>query len=184
MVLPEGRSYYSALRRAKKSYYPEFRDKIRIIPQGFRFDNIRLDLNMTKNKVPTFAYSGIFYHGIRNPSPFLNYLSTLDKSFKFVVYTRNVEFLEPYRKTLGDKMEVRDYLPREDLLYELSKMDFLINFENNTNLHLPSKLIDYAMVKKPILNIQTGDLPVDAFNEFLQGTTGISISCKILSNTI
>ena len=154
---------------AIEGYYSEFRNKIRVIPQGFRFDNIRLCLSALKNDVPTFAYAGVFYQGIRNPTPFLDYISTLNKRFKFVVYTKNVGFIEPYIKVLGNKIEIRNYVPREELLYELSKMDFLLNFENSTNIHSPSKLIDYAMVKKPILNVPVNDLPVSTFNEFLEG---------------
>ena len=32
-------------------------------------------------------------------------------------------------------------------------MDFLINFDNNTTLNIPSKLIDYAILNRPVLNI-------------------------------
>jgi hypothetical protein len=32
-------------------------------------------------------------------------------------------------------------------------MDFLINFDNNISVQSPSKLIDYAIVKRPVINI-------------------------------
>ena len=33
-------------------------------------------------------------------------------------------------------------------------MDFLVNFDNNTDKQVPSKLIDYALTDRPILNIE------------------------------
>ena len=38
----------------------------------------------------------------------------------------------------------------------LAGMDFLINFDNNTSTQLPSKLIDYAITGRPVLNITSG----------------------------
>jgi hypothetical protein len=154
---------------AIEGYYPEFSQKIRVIPQGFRFDSIKLCLNRGKNEVPTFAYSGVFYQKIRNPVHFLDFLSSLNQDFKFIVYTNDRDIINPYCKILGSKIEIRDYIPREQLLYELSKMDFVINFENSTNMHLPSKLIDYALIKRPILSIPNQSLPIKTFNEFLEG---------------
>ena len=154
---------------AKEGYFAEFRNKIKVIPQGINFSEIELCPDKPEYKVPTFAYSGVFFNEIRNPSAFLNYLSTLDKEFKFIVYTKTPDILEPYINTLGDKLEIHEYIPRNKLIYELSKMDFLVNFENKTNIHLPSKLIDYALTKRPILSIPSYSLPVNTINEFLNG---------------
>ena len=154
---------------AKEGYYAEFRDKIKVIPQGFSFTNVEICANKTKNSIPTFAYAGFLYSGIRNPAPFLMYLSSLNRNFKFIIYTKNIELLEPFLKHIGNKIEIRDYIPREKLLFELGQMDFLVNFENNTNIHFPSKLIDYALVKRPILSIPSNYLPVDTIDEFLNG---------------
>ena len=37
----------------------------------------------------------------------------------------------------------------------MSSMDFLININNNSGVQTPSKLIDYSISKRPILNIST-----------------------------
>jgi len=75
--------------------------------------------------------------------------------------------IKPYFTKLGKKIEVRDFVPRDQLLIALRKMDFLINFENGTSVQSPSKLIDYAIVKKPILSISPKKLPIDHIQEFL-----------------
>jgi len=50
----------------------------------------------------------------------------------------------------------------------LKKMDFLINFDNNTELNSPSKLIDYAIAQRPVLNI-TKDFNGEDLKAFLRG---------------
>lgn len=154
---------------AKEGYYDEFRKKIHVIPQGFRFDKIKLSSERNPNTKTTFAYAGAFYPEIRDPSEFLKFLTTLNKDFRFIVYTRNDEFLNPYLKLLGGKIEIRNYVQRTELLYELSSMDFVVNFENNTKIHSPSKLIDYSLVKRPILNIPANLLPIKTIHEFMEG---------------
>ena len=48
-------------------------------------------------------------------------------------------------------------------------MDFTVNFENSGSKQTPSKLIDYVLIKKPILSITTGDLDIKSVDEFLIG---------------
>src|SRR5690625_2018978 len=74
------------LEEAKGGYYAEFHDKIRVIPQGFRFEDIDLPPN-TKHTVPTFAYAGGLIPGGRDPRAFLEYLTRVNQKFKFIIYT-------------------------------------------------------------------------------------------------
>lgn len=155
---------------AKNGYFEEFWDKIKVIPQGFNFDNINL-AEYKKNSVPTFAYSGYVYKDMRDPSKFLDYLTTLNIPFKLVVYTENGYIFNKYTDLLGDKIELRKYVKREQLLHELSKVDFLINIKNKSGVQQPSKLIDYATTKRPIITI-TSDFKESEkviFDEFLNG---------------
>ena len=43
-----------------EGYYPEFKSKIRVIPQAFNFDEVELGRYLEHN-VPTFAFSGRLY---------------------------------------------------------------------------------------------------------------------------
>lgn len=156
------------IENAKNAYYPDFHDKIKVIPQGFRFAEIKKVDKPMHNPVSTFAYAGSFIQNIRDPRTFLNYLITISGQFKFVVYTMQNELLIPYKEILKEKLEIRDYIPREELLKELEKMDFLINFDNNTSVQQPSKLIDYVLVNRPILNIKK-NLNIHQIESFLNG---------------
>lgn len=152
----------------REGYYPEFQQKIRIIPQGFNFDTIITKENFITNKIPTFAYAGGFIPGKRDPQEFLNYLTKVTTDFRFVVYTNSKRLLEPFQAMLGAKLVLNDYIPRNELLEALTQMDFLVNFDNNTMVQLPSKLIDYALVGRPVLNIEK-NFDTNTVMQFLSG---------------
>jgi glycosyltransferase involved in cell wall biosynthesis len=154
---------------SRDGYYPEFRQKIKVVPQGFDFRVIKLSEQPVNNQVPTFAYAGVFIAGIRDPKEFLAYLCSQPLAFKFIIYTNMPGHVAPYVLAANGQIEVRAYIPREELLYELSKMDFLVNFGNGTAVQTPSKLIDYALVKRPVLSVETNQLNQNHVNEFLQG---------------
>ncbi len=151
------------------AYYEESREKIKIIPQGFNFNDTPESDNYIKNSIPTFAYAGTLYKKNRDPTLFLNYLCTINIDFKFVIYTMDNELILPFLKRLGNKLEIRSYISRDQLLTQLSKMDFLLHIQNLNDYGSPSKLIDYALVKRPILKIASDFLPVKEINEFLAG---------------
>lgn len=137
---------------AKYGYYKEFHEKIRIIPQGFNFEVVKEKPFV--NNVPSFAYAGSFIEGTRDPRQLIQYLLSLDISFSFFVFTNQSEILNEFKEKLNEKLIVTDYIPREELMKVLSTMNFLVNFDNNTALNSPSKLIDYAIIGRPVLNIE------------------------------
>jgi hypothetical protein len=156
---------------AKYGYYSEFHAKIRIIPQGFDFDLKEKKILQPKNEVPLFAYAGGFLSGARNPKPLMNFLVSLNFAFRFLVFTNRPEMFNEFKAILKEKLIVSEYIPRNELFKILSKVDFLINFDNNTKLNSPSKLIDYAIAKKPVLNISK-DFHGEDLLAFLKGDYG------------
>jgi hypothetical protein len=138
---------------AINGYYQEFHHKIRIIPQGFDIDLDFSNIEKPINDITTFAYAGGFLQGIRDPRALLNYLADSELQFRFIIYTSTPDFLNEYKEKLNEKLVISDYIPRSELMQVLARMDFLINFDNNTTLNSPSKLIDYAISGRPVLNI-------------------------------
>lgn len=159
---------------AIKAYYPEFAEKIKVIPQGFNFDNNTL-ANYIPNSIPTFGFAGLFYEKLRDPQSFFDYLSSLNCDFRFVIYIKDTTYyrsafhLDDYQKKLGSRLVIHNFIPRNELLYQLSKMDFLINIRNDSGVQQPSKLIDYAITGRPILEISSSFKEIDLFNQFLKG---------------
>lgn len=153
---------------ARPAYYKEFHHKIRVVPQGFRVHAVRPLKVEKKKEGPTFAYAGGFIPRIRDPRPFLEYLSTLPHDFRFFLFTSKPEWLDGYKERLGEKIQIRSYIPREQLLRYLAAMDFLVNFDNNTDSAIPSKLIDYAIAGRPVLNVEK-QLDTSVIKQFLVG---------------
>ncbi len=152
-----------------QGYYPEFHSKIKVIPQGFNFNEIKLPEFSGPNAIPTFAYPGLLIKGRRDPSELIEHLLSTGRDFRFHIYTNNAELVKPYLKKAEGKIVMHDFIPRNELLVVLKGMDFVVNFENVGTRQTPSKLIDFAMVEKPILSVKTGSLNKTAVNEFLKG---------------
>lgn len=136
------------------AYYPEFHSKIKVIPQGFNFGEIKV-AEYQKNNVPHFAYAGGLIPGRRHPKDFLEFLVNYPHPYKFDIYTNQVGLVQSYADRSQGRIEIKAYIPREELLYELSKLEFVVNFENAGEKQIPSKIIDYLIIKKPILSINS-----------------------------
>jgi hypothetical protein len=148
-------------------------EAIRVIPQSCDIAAFRT-AEYRPHRVPTFGYAGVFYKGIRNPTPILEHLAQTPTDFRLVLYTdlshvETSELLRPYQARLQDRLEVRRPIPREDCIYELSKLDFLVNFANTSEVQAPSKLVDYALTGRPFLTVKGADPSFGAFDAFLAG---------------
>lgn len=171
------------IENAKEAYYPEFRGKIRVIPQGFDFDLNSIGQTPVKNDVPIFAFAGMFYADIRNPRLFLEYLSSVQNDFRFVVYTRFDNLLSDFKAILGDKLIIKKPIPRIELIEELRQMDFLVNIRNvNSPNQLPSKLIDYGIAGRPILDINPQNPDKQQINDFLNGDYSTALKIENLQD--
>lgn len=151
-----------------EGYYPEFKDKIRIIPQGFDFSEIKCK-EYKVHIIPTFAYSGSFIPNKRDLRPILDLLIKKDIEFEFHVFTRQKEMFTSYIDRLGKKLQLHDYIPRLELLEYLSGMDFLLNLDNGITVQTPSKLIDYALTGRPILSLNSSDIDISVLDSFMNG---------------
>jgi len=154
-----------------QGYYEEFRHKIRVIPQGFRFEDvIKYDGPKLTDKI-IFGYGGMFIPGRRDPTELLAFLNDLDQRyrFEFHIYTATPALVAPFVEASNGRILLRNVQHRDALLFDMSKMDFVVNFENVGHTQTPSKLIDYAILEKPILSIKTGQLNTEVVTQFLNG---------------
>lgn len=156
----------------KDQFYPEFRSKIRVIPQGFNLEEVNLckDRQVTDKRV--FIFAGSIIPGIRDLKLFLDFLCTLPLDFLFIVYTNQPSWFEFYKPLLNNKLEIRDYIDRLSLITTMSTVDFLVNvdtfLDNKSNREaVPSKLIDYALSGRPILNLSSAVLDEKLVLDFL-----------------
>lgn len=141
--------------------------KIRVIPQGFKFTKNDIK-SIEPNEVPYFVYGGIFYKEIRDPRPFLDYILSLDIDFLFRIYTNKDSFIKDYIG-IDKRLDIVDFVSREQFLEQLEKADFAVNFANKGSVQTPSKLIDYAIKGTPILQANFGIVDQKLILEFLEG---------------
>lgn len=155
----------------KKHVHP---DRIKVIPQGFNFENIIVDEYVT-NDVPNFAYAGVFYSKIRNPKKLFDFLEKLEMEYVFHLYTSltntdSMDVINEYTERLGSKLKMYYNVDRIELIRSLSRMDFLINVNNSSSLQSPSKLIDYALSGRPVFHCDQNDFDALKFRNYLNGS--------------
>ena len=154
------------VKTAIQAYYPEFHHKIKVIPQGFNFEEVKTASRIEK-PYPHFAYAGGFIPGRRDPKAFFKYLISLDQDYIFDIYTNSNSLIKHYADKSKGRIRIKEYIPRLDLLFELSKLDFVVNFENAGQKQVPSKLIDYSIINKPILSVNSFHYDSTVTDEFL-----------------
>lgn len=157
----------------KNWFYKEFHSRMVVIPQGFDTSKVRV-AEKVDNPVPTFAFAGAVIPGIRDFDLFFAFLRKVDTPFTFIVYSEQSDYYAPYKAQFGERLEVRGYIPRLELLYELSKCDFVVNVDTiydcqKLTAASPSKLIDYAFTGRPILNICSNSIDETKVQQFLAG---------------
>lgn len=150
-----------------KGYFPEFHSKLQVIPQGFHFEDIEVKSEI-KDGIIRFGYGGAFIPGRRDPRELLNFLTALDKSllFEFHIFTTSANLVESY-VSKDSRIKLHAPTTRKILLETLSTFNFVVNFANAGTAQTPSKLIDYIIINKPILQIETGNLDKATVQQFL-----------------
>lgn len=158
------------VKNAITAYYEKYRQKIKVIPQGFNFEDSRaLARHYAGNPVPTFGYAGSLSPGKRDPRPFLSFLLTVTSQYLCTFYTNAPHLVIPFAEKSNGRIKVNPYIPRNELFGILSTMDFLVNFENETKEQTPSKLIDYYLMGRPVLSVSSRtDIPL-VMDHFLKG---------------
>ena len=158
------------IEEARQHYFEEFHHKIKIIPQAFKFEDVpKSTAPPSPRTYPFFAYGGSVNMRVRNPRELIEHLLASGKPFKFVVYTSNGHIIQDLVDRSEGNVEIRPILPRLEFLREQHQYDFLVNIGYRSEGQRPSKLIDYAIIGKPILSLRTGAFNPDLVDEFLRG---------------
>jgi hypothetical protein len=149
------------------------RSQIKIIPQGVNRENYTQQTWKAHPDKVRFAYAGRFFLDIRNPESLFQFLESVTQNFEFTIYTSLqdqliIDMLNKYNLRLNNRLIIHHFIPRQQLIYELSGYDFLINMNNTRANQSPSKQLDYALTGRPVLNINQDNLHLPIFQDFLQ----------------
>lgn len=150
-----------------KGYYGQYWDKIRVIPQGFDFSKTPI-AEYKKNDIPTFLFMGSIYPGVRDPHSFMEYLLKFDRPYRFIMMMR-IPLEDKYIRDSKGQIEYIIGKGRQEVIWECSKADFLINITNPSSVQTPSKLIDYGIASRPVLDIESNFSDPTGFLRFYDG---------------
>lgn len=152
---------------SKEGYFPEYRDKIRVIPQGFDFSKTPV-AEYKKNDVPTFVFCGSVYPGERDVRSFMDFLLSWNHPYKFKLLMFS-SLDAHYENDSNHQIEYIIGKGRNEIIWECSKADFLINVTNPNSVQTPSKLIDYGISGRPVLDISNDFCERKEFESFCNG---------------
>ncbi|MCZ7580797.1 MAG: glycosyltransferase [Fimbriimonadaceae bacterium] len=166
--------------------FPELAEKLAVIGP------LASDLAASENAEPLFSeeegkckllFTGTVYRDIRSLNPVLAVFKRLVESTSRCEY--EIHFagrlqgcsrcLEPVQDWIGTKVFVHGLVSRERIAATIPGCSALVNIGNSTPYQLPSKVAEYAVSGKPILNFHT--LDDDSSKCFLKPHPGV---CNVL----
>jgi len=129
---------------------------------------------LPENNRTKLVYVGTLYRSIRNPEYLLKMfleLKALPNSkvielHIFGGYDDCRDIFDAYRSRLGDKLVLHGLVSRSKVLAAMSEADVLVNIGNDNPYQLPSKLVEYSWLGKPIVNLHSIDK--DSSKSFLK----------------
>lgn len=78
---------------------------------------------------------------------------------------------DPYGDLLGSKIFIHGLVPRAEAVRAMQEATVLVNFGNSTAYQLPSKVVEYVMLGKPVLNVTK--LDSDSSRNFFSDFAGV-----------
>lgn len=165
--------------RAGEKYlelFPQAADKIKVVPPLFSLPKDAVPYNMFLYSAKIhLTYFGSFYEGVRSPLPFFNFIKYIwdkDKSlianlqFHFVgqLHGEAYALFELYPE-IRRCFVIHGFKNRAETLDAMHQTTILMNFGNTTDYHLPSKVVDYLYMNKPIVNFTS--IAADSTQKFL-----------------
>lgn len=145
--------------------FPCSAPKIHVIPPlitvSSESDSVK-SLLLPKNDKIRLVFVGTLYKEIRNPEYLLrlfmhlvdNYKSAFNFELHFIGHYNDClnEFAK-YSDLINKQIYVHGLIEHEEALAAMRQADILVNIGNSTKYQLPSKVVEYALLCKPILNI-------------------------------
>ena len=157
------------------SLFREHKKKMHVVPPLLDVQQEDSKLTLDASKIH-FGYFGSFYEGVRSPQDFLKLINILSGQENFDLDECCFHhFGEPnnFTDTFFNKynfsksnLQRHGLISRPKAIDAMSKMNFLINIGNTTDYHLPSKVVDFLYLNKPLINIISIDN--DSTKRFLE----------------
>jgi glycosyltransferase involved in cell wall biosynthesis len=167
-----------------KKYRAAWRDKVSIVPHGY--DPVAIAAHDRRPGALRLVHTGRFYSGIRTPDALLKGIAALNARTA-LSGTLELTFVGPHTDEfrresaalgLDAIVRFRDRVPPAEASAIAGDADVLLVIDapsDGPSMFLPSKLIDYLPLRKPILGITP---PVGASASLLR-----RLGCRVVSPT-
>ncbi len=159
--------------------FPESAHKIKVIPPLMAPAEVKHTSTVSeKNDTIKLIFVGTLYKAIRNPKFLLqiftqllrtNFSKKVELHFYGDINDCQDEF-KKYQPLLNKNLFLHGLVSREEVLQAMATSSVLINIGNDNMYQLPSKIVEYVLTGKPIINIAR--LENDSSTEFLQAYPG------------
>lgn len=146
--------------------FPASSSKFVVIPPLVKLNKPKIKkiniFDKTKNDKIILSYFGVLYKDIRNPNGLLfmldsliNFQNKLDSKIELHFFGDHTSCLDTFQSysSLCKNIIFHGSVSKEIALMSMRQSDILINIGNHTNYQLPSKIVEYVAVSKPIINI-------------------------------
>lgn len=151
-------------RDAYVEIFPEIAAKTYIVPPMLSLPaTIASESFRRDGEVLRLVYVGTLYRTLRSPVPllklFVQLVDRLPNAGLELHFLGNIhdcaELFAPYKHFLGVRIFVHGVVSRERAQEHMDVAHVLINLGNRSSTQLPSKVIEYVAMGKPILNLVT-----------------------------
>lgn len=165
------------LSRIMAKYPDHWRARASVVTQGFERRAPAHPAQTTAPRPMRMVYTGRFYHGVRTPDAFLRALSSLDQSeplrgrlvVEFVGHDMNRYQARAAELGLAGVAVFEGRLDPPAARERASRADVLLSIDapsDGASLFLPSKLVDYLALDRPILALTPREgAPADLIRE-------------------
>ncbi|HEX3050890.1 MAG TPA: glycosyltransferase, partial [Aggregatilineaceae bacterium] len=154
--------------------FPESAAKIHLIPPLLAAPLVSHEPEIEPDERIRFVFAGRLYPDIRRPDFMLKLFAgllhtPLKDSLELHIYgyVREVyDAFKPYTELIDQRIFLHGVVPHVEVMEAMRRASVLVNVGNRTPYQLPSKVVEYASLGKPILNlIQIADDSSVAFFE-------------------
>ena len=164
------------------SMYPDCANKMYVIPPLLSDTIFRLGMKSNKRspgEPVKLVFVGTLYKQLRQPEFLLELFEHLITGSRLhnseLHFYGNCEdclnVLTRYKKRFGIKLQLHGVVSQQDSLSAVKSADVVVNLGNTNNCQLPSKLVEYAAMGAPIINIIRAEN--DPSEDFLKGYNAI-----------
>jgi len=145
-------------------FFPHAQTKLEVIPPVLGSDVPKNSSAPAPTAKKQLLFLGTLYRNIRNPAYLLETFEFLRNASpeEYELHLAGdlndcAELVSAFQARLGSCLIVHKNQPREKAMQLLANADFVVNIGNTTPFQLPSKLVEYAAMRKHIINFSNCD---------------------------